>query len=396
MYNQIRKNLKRIFSDYCSKRKDFYGNVNIPMGCDNVPWKAFVQNQDEYFLQIAKEILDEQFFFQPLLVNYRKSKPNKTFYVSCIQDYLVEKMLFEFFEERFERRFEHLEDILYSYSFGNTQGKLVTRMQKDLYDSKSVLRIDMKKCMPSINLDILKKVLDANFFNENEVFYNLLILSLHRKDANGNEIKGIPPGTPLSNFFMNIFLTQVDEFVLSGIVNDYSLKYYRYGDDLFFVHKDSLKFKEVVIPKVKEFCKTIDLMVHDLDDLGHTIIYEYKKNVCYVRFNNYTFNENVISLKHVVYLDICNEIKEVIENIYRMTKGDLVSFTIRMNEYIMGDEKNNRYSLLSRLIYVTNMDQILCIDKYIKRNIRKKFNIEGKIERSFVSILGICKKRRYE
>lgn len=390
--NEIREILFSEFYNYKKRRNDFYENVNIPMGNDYISWKKIEENIIEIINTLAFQIQTKNYEFSKLRINQRYYlRTGKKFYVSCVNDYLVEKLLQTHIQEVFEKKYSFLKDIVFSYSFGNNAGKLVQRIQKDLHNCESVLRMDIQKCMPSINKEKLKTLI-YNEFNNDEFLF-LLEKSLYRLDEFGEEIKGIPPGTPLSCFFMNFYLTQLDLLILKKIIPNTNIKYFRYGDDMFFVSSHLCILEKKIPFQLSELCKSIGLQLHNIGEKNCSKIYYYKKNKCFARFNNYTFNENIISLKQVVYERIRENILKIVINLSKLKNK--TKFFNQLNQYILGTEDNNKYSLLSFLMYVNNMNQVISLEKYMRKIIRKKLNLYGKNDlNQLISFSSLCGKRR--
>jgi retron-type reverse transcriptase len=94
------------------------------------------------------------------------------------------------------------------------------------------LKIDVEKFYPSINHDILKKIIRKKIKCKN---------TLELLDEIIDSVEGVPIGNYLSQYFGNLYLTYLDHY----IKEDLELKYYfRYCDDMVFLHYDKSILQE--------------------------------------------------------------------------------------------------------------------------------------------------------
>lgn len=133
----------------------------------------------------------------------------------------------------------------------NTYSSIKKRgIHKCLYDIKEALKnknetlyclkIDIKKFYPSINHNILKKIIRKKIKCKN---------TLELLDEIIDSVEGIPIGNYLSQYFGNLYLTYLDHYIKEEL----GLKYYfRYCDDMVFLHsnKDILQKK---LNKIKNY-----------------------------------------------------------------------------------------------------------------------------------------------
>ena len=107
-------------------------------------------------------------------------------------------------------------------------GRAVQRALKDKPNTQYCLKLDIKKFYPNIDHDILKLLLRRKFKDN-----NLLWLL----DEIIDSAPGLPIGNYLSQYLANFYLTGFDHWLkeVKGV------KYYfRYADDLVFLHQDKL------------------------------------------------------------------------------------------------------------------------------------------------------------
>lgn len=363
---------------YKTKNSDVYGNVNIPKGYDKYTWKMFEKNLNYHVVSIEQMLIDDSFSFSRLIKNKSKCNRNKRdIYINSIKDYLVERLLLDYYTKEFESKNKHLRETIFSHFFANSAGKMVEYLQKSIFDGCFILRMDIKNFFLSIPKVQLKDFIEEKF-NNAEFLFNTLLKSIDRVDQYGNNIKGIAMGTPLSSFFSNIYLSQVDEYVLSLNSMYGSIKYTRYGDDMFFVLEKEDQINEI-FNLVKEYCNKIFLDTYELFEKKASTVYKYENNKCFCRFNNYAFNENVISLKNSVFNSCKMRVSHFIGNIVKLNNEDVDSFIKKINNFLLNKNSKFKYSLLSELQHVTNYNQLLALDIFIRKMARRYFrNIDDK------------------
>ena len=111
------------------------------------------------------------------------------------------------------------------------------------------LKCDIKKYFPSINQDILKKLISIKITCKDTLN---LIYNIIDSDYSGfEEHKGIPIGNLTSQLFSNIYLNELDQYVKQKLKVEY---YYRYVDDFIILH-DSKKELNNYKKKIKYFLK---------------------------------------------------------------------------------------------------------------------------------------------
>lgn len=148
-----------------------------------------------------------------------------------------------------------------------------------------VLKCDIRKFFASINHKILLKILSRKI--EDEDFYNLLLKIIEsfysdRTTDLANK-KGIPIGNLTSQFFSNIYLNELDQF----IKHDLKIKYYlRYADDFAIISYDRGYLLSLIEPIRQFLAKELDLELHPdkisinkfrsgIDFLGYIVFPKY-------------------------------------------------------------------------------------------------------------------------
>lgn len=129
--------------------------------------------------------------------------------------------------------------------------KALKDVRRDLMDkenTKYCLKLDIRKFYPSIDHDILKKIIRIKIADK-----RLLFLLDHIIDSS----ECVPIGNYLSQFFANIYLSYFDHWVKEKMGVKY---YYRYADDIVILHKDK-SFLHKLFDEMKQYLANIKLEI---------------------------------------------------------------------------------------------------------------------------------------
>ena len=166
---------------------------------------------------------------------------------SDFRDRVVHHALCNIIEPLFEKSF-----ICDSYANGKGKGPLKALERFDIFKRKVsmnntracfVLKADVRRYFDTVDHKILLSLIKRKVKDKRVVWLVGTILSNHKSTAEG---KGMPLGNLTSQFFANVYLDQLDQFVKHTLKAEY---YIRYVDD--FVILDSSKerlelFKEEI------------------------------------------------------------------------------------------------------------------------------------------------------
>lgn len=108
------------------------------------------------------------------------------------------------------------------------------------------LKCDIRKYFPSINHDILLRMLEKVNFSDDEMWIIRKII----KEQPDNATRGLPLGNQSSQWFALFYLNKLDHFIKEQL----KIKYYvRYMDDMILIHRDKgylVKCKQ----EIESFC----------------------------------------------------------------------------------------------------------------------------------------------
>jgi len=229
-------------------------------------------------------------------------KPREV-WAGAFRDRIVHHLIYNAVKERFENRF-----IRDSFSCIPKRGTLAgskraakfARSITDNYTKKAYfMKADISNYFNSIDKHILVKIIERYVKEKwlmdltRQVIYhdpktNVFIksdkklwekLPAHKSMFNNTSTKGIPIGNLTSQFFSNVYLNELDQYVKHAL----KIKYYcRYVDDVLLFHEDP-KYLNYCYEKMDEFLqknlelhlnpkkKNMNLVCRGFDFVGHVI-----------------------------------------------------------------------------------------------------------------------------
>ena len=149
----------------------------------------------------------------------------------------------------------------------------IKKALKDVEGTKYCLKLDIKKYYPSVNHDILKKVIRRKIKCPN---------TLWLLDEIIDSTNGIPIGNYLSQYFGTIYLSGLDHFIKETLEVRY---YFRYCDDMVILmsNKDKLwdifrainKYCETLSISLKENYQVFPVDIRGIDFLGYRFFHDF-------------------------------------------------------------------------------------------------------------------------
>jgi len=224
-------------------------------------------------------------------------KKHRTILAPSLKDCIAQRAIYDYLNPFYERTFIH-------NSFACRPGKGIHTCKdktKEIFkNSNCLIQMDIEKYFDSIEHKILLDILAKRIKDKNILF----LLSKYF----GVNKQGLPMGNLLSQLFSNIFLNELDQYV----VNYLKLKYIRYMDD-FVISTNSLKQAQEIKFQIEDY------------------LYNYLN----LNLSKYSYNFK--------YLNFAG---------YRHFKGDIYRTEIRKSHYrtfTQGIEQNKYYKSVSIL-----------------------------------------------
>ncbi len=223
-----------------------------------------------------------------LLVNIYEPRSLETFIIrdpktrkiskSAFRDRIIHHAIINIIEPLFEKQF-----IFDSYANRKGKGTLNAvnrfnvfkrKVSKNFTGNCFVLKADVKSYFDSVDHDILVSILEKTIQDKQLIDLIQLILANHKTKNAG---KGMPLGNLTSQFFANVYLNELDQFVKHKLKATY---YIRYVDDFVILHTDPKvlqKYKE----QINNFLKfNLGIMFHP----QKSRIISLRNGVCFLGF----------------------------------------------------------------------------------------------------------------
>jgi len=289
-------------------------------------------------------------------------KPREV-WAGAFRDRIVHHLIYNAVKERFEKRLIHdtfscipkrgtlagsFRAAKFARSITQNYTKKAYYMKADINNyfnsiDKNILFNIVKKQVPEKWLiDLIEQVIYHDpktnvFIKSPKELWKLL--PKHKSIFNNDSIKGIPIGNLTSQFFSNVYLNELDQYVKHTL----KIKYYcRYVDDIVLMHKD-VKYLNYCYDKIDEFLKTnlalylnprkksINLVCRGFDFVGHVI------------------KPNHIFLRTTIIKNSFKTISEWKKNKNRFKDEELEKFRNKINSYLGMFHHVNGYRLRKKI-----------------------------------------------
>jgi len=258
--------------------------------------KARKRKSNQYYvIEFEKELKNNLLQLQTeLLIHSYQPKSLKTFIIrdpktrkiskSAFRDRIVHHALYNIIEPLFDKTF-----IYDSYANRKGKGALKAVKRFDYFKKKAsknnsrncfVLKADIKHYFDNVDHNILINLIQKRVKDERVIWLIKKILKNHKTINN----KGMPLGNLTSQFFANIYLDEIDQFIKHKLKAKH---YIRYVDDFVILHNDKILleyYKEMINKFLKHNLELelhpekskILLLKQGTSFLGFRIFYHYK------------------------------------------------------------------------------------------------------------------------
>lgn len=205
--------------------------------------KRFEVNLRKNLLKLKEELDNKTYRPKPLKIFILRDPKTRKISKSSFRDRVVHHALINIVGTIFEKSFiydSHANQIgkgtLKAIGrFDEFKRKVSKNNSKKCY----VLKADIKHYFEEINHDILLEILSRKI--KDNATLNLIRIILTNQTIGGIKIKGMPLGNLTSQFFANVYLNELDQFVKHKLRAKY---YIRYVDDFVILHNSKDKLKE--------------------------------------------------------------------------------------------------------------------------------------------------------
>ncbi len=256
--------------------------------------EEFHKNHIVEILRLHKELKQKKYTPQPLKTFILRDPKTRTICVSDFRDRIVHHALVGALQPIFEPRF-----IFDSYASRKGKGTLKAVYRLDSFlrkvtrngtlrpDEKTnnevigfVLKADIKHYFDAVNHEVLMSILSKKIKDDNILWLTRTILKNYNS---GEEGKGMPLGNWTSQFFANVYLNELDQYIKHVLKAKF---YVRYVDDFIIVHR-SKRVLEEYKTRIDDFLNSLKLELHPqkcsilplkngVPFVGYTVFYHYK------------------------------------------------------------------------------------------------------------------------
>lgn len=256
--------------------------------------KEFESNLDDELTKLKTELETQTYKPKPMKKFVIRDPKTRTIHASAFRDRVVHHAICNIIEPIFEKVF-----IYDTYANRKSKGthaglkrfdefkRKVTQNGKLVRSAKDnnmtvgyALKADIKRYFDTVNHAVLMKILRKKIRDEEVLQLIKIILNNHDTKVLG---KGMPLGNLTSQFFANVYLSELDYFVKHKLKTKY---YIRYVDDFVILHRSKEK---LLLYKwlINNFLKSLKLELHPekskviplhkgVNLLGFRVFYHYK------------------------------------------------------------------------------------------------------------------------
>ncbi|MBL7147776.1 MAG: helix-turn-helix domain-containing protein [Nanoarchaeota archaeon] len=263
----------------------------------------FEGNLRNNLIKLHEELVSQTYKPQPLKTFILRDPKTRKISKSHFKDRVIHHALCNIIEPIFDKTF-----IYDSYANRRTKGTHKAIQRFDYFKRKAsknntktcfVLKADIKHYFETVNHNILVNIIKRKIKDKKVIELIKTILSNYNTKIKS---KGMPLGNLTSQFFANIYLNELDQFVKHKLKAKY---YIRYVDD-FVILSSSKDILESYKEKITKFLiKNLDLelhpdkskikyLYHGIDFLGFRVFYYHK---LITKKNNRKFNRKYKTLK---------------------------------------------------------------------------------------------------
>jgi len=293
---EIMRTVKKLYPLLCDFSHLLRAYHKAFAGTKNTEAYRFCFHLETELLALQQELADMSYQPKPYRYFEIYDPKQRTISVAAFRDRVVHHAIVALLEPIYEAIYMH-------HSYATRKGKgtysAIKAAQKMLRRNYWYLKADVRKYFESINPDVLmqclqKKVKDANFMTITE-----------RIVRNAPATSGLPIGNLTSQFFANVYLHELDMYVLHQLKPE---GYIRYMDDFVLFSNDKQLLQAALLEirayldttlqlQLKEKAVQINHAAHGLSFLGTRIF----RGTIRVRQQNLRLSLRRLRLKHHLY-----------------------------------------------------------------------------------------------
>jgi len=221
--------------------------------------QEFEFNLEDNIFQLHQELKESKYRHSKYHSFYICDPKLRHIHKAAVKDRVVHHLVSKIFQQIYDRSFIYDS---YSCRLGKGTHKAVNRLRKfSLKESQNnknnfyVLKCDIRKFFDNVDHQILVALLKKRIKDERFLWLiKEIVFSFETLPG-----KGIPLGNLTSQYFANIYLNELDQFIKHKL----RIKYYiRYTDDFVILDENRKKLEELVMPINNFLLRRLKLSLH--------------------------------------------------------------------------------------------------------------------------------------
>lgn len=304
----------------------------------------FEKKLKENILQLKIELLMQIYKPQPLKNFILHDPKTRKISKSSFRDRVVHHAICNIIEPVFEKQFIHDS---YANRIGKGTFNAIKRFDKFKRKvSKNntircyVLKADVKHYFETVNHRILLKLLKKRVKNERILWLIKIILANYKTELPG---RGMPLGNLTSQFFANIYLNELDQYVKHKLKAKH---YIRYVDDFVILHQSRKLLEEYKLKINQLLQKQLDLELHP----EKSQVLKLEKGIGFLGFRIF-YHHKLIRKKNIKKFELR---LEKIKRLYMEGKTDREKIIERFEGWLAYVSHGNTYKYQKKIICVFN------------------------------------------
>ncbi|MBI3035680.1 group II intron reverse transcriptase domain-containing protein [Candidatus Woesearchaeota archaeon] len=282
----------------------------------------FEKNLEENLLLLRSELLLHSYKPQPLKTFILRDPKTRKISKSAFRDRVVHHALCNIIEPIFEKQF-----IYDSYANRKGKGTLKAVERFDFFKRKIsnnntracyILKADIRHYFETVSHETLLSIIRNKIKDEIIIRLIKTILQNYKIGRRGN--LGMPLGNLTSQFFANVYLNELDQFIKNELKVEY---YIRYVDDFVILHENHKNLEKYKEATNKFLTQNLKIELHPekskiirldrgINLLGYRVFYYYKLlRKSNIRKFEKKFNQKMELYRNgeIIYEDIINSLR---------------------------------------------------------------------------------------
>lgn len=270
--------------------------------------QEFEFNLEDNIFELYQDLRNKTYQHSNYTLFYIQDPKLRHIHKAEVRDRIVHHLVSKYLQQVYDKTF-----IYDSYSCRTGKGthRAVNRLKSfTLKESKNnktnfcLLKCDIKKFFDTLDHRVLIDILRQKIKDKDLLWLTKEIISSFHKTKN----KGIPLGNLTSQWFANIYLNGLDQFIKHNLKVEH---YIRYTDDFVILDKDKEKLQSLVI-LINNFLKTkLNLSLHP----NKIIIRKYNQGTDFLGYVSLPYYRVLrTKTKRRMFRKIENKIKEFKQN----------------------------------------------------------------------------------